>query len=728
MNKIFRMTLSAAFVALCAFPAQAADQKEQQLIAVLTSDAPKAQKAITCKQLAIYGTKDAVPALATFLPDEQLTSWARIALEAIPGAEADAALREALGKVKGRTLVGVINSVGIRRDAGAIDALAALVKDADAEVVAAAAAALGAIGNAPAAAVLAQTLAAAPAGVRSAVAEGCNICAENLRLAGKSGDSAKLFDQVRKADVSTQRVVEATRGSILARQAEGAPLLAEQLASPNKALFAVGLTTARELPGPQVTAVLAAALERTPPDRQALLLMALADRNDPSVLPSILQAAKSGSTPHVREAAIGVLSRVGNASCVPVLLEAAMQPDAEMARTATTALEELPGKDIDADLAARLPGAEGKMRELLLRLAGRRRIEAAVPTLIKAADDADAGVRTAALAALGLTIGPRDVAFLIARVTNPRNTEEAEAAEKALHAACIRMPDREACAAQLTDALWNMPTTTKSTVLKKRWESAGKWVWVPVSPRSTIIEVLGAMGGATALKTVREAAADPDAELQERAIYVLGQWLTTDAAPVLLELARTVSNPQSQSRALQGYVRIARDFELPDAQRAEMCRAVLTTAKRDEDKKVVFAVMQKHPGLDMLKVAAEAAKVPALKDDAAKAALAMAQKLGGNSADVRALLAQVGQDPVKVEILKAQYGTDAKWVDVTEALRRHVRDFPLIILPSPNYNASFGGDPVPGIVKQLKIQYKLNGKDGEVSLAEDAPVLLPVPK
>ncbi|HAK95950.1 MAG TPA: PBS lyase, partial [Planctomycetes bacterium] len=215
---------------------------------------------------------------------------------------------------------------------------------------------------------------------------------------------------------------------------------------------------------------------------------------------------------------------------------------------------------------------------------------------------------------------------------------------------------------------------------------------------------------------------------QDTAIRMLGQWLTTDAAPALLELARTASSPQNQARALQGYLRIARDFDLPEPQRAEMCAAALRAAKRDEERKLALDIMVKHPSIDMLRAAVEAAKIPALKDDAGAAAMAMAQKVGGDSVDVRALLAQVGREPMKVEIVKAEYGAGATFKDVTAALARHARGFPLIVLPSPSYNASFGGDPVPGVVKQLKIKYRIDGKEGEVSLQEDAPVLLPVPK
>src|SRR5213593_1928033 len=145
-------------------------EKQRTLIKVLKSHAPPEDKAIACKQLAIYGTKDAVPALAALLPDAKLASWARIALEAIPDPAADDALRRAMGKLKGKLLVGTINSIGYRRDAKAVKGLGKrLNKDADAEVASAAAVALGRIGGDKASAALERALAAARAGVLTAV-------------------------------------------------------------------------------------------------------------------------------------------------------------------------------------------------------------------------------------------------------------------------------------------------------------------------------------------------------------------------------------------------------------------------------------------------------------------------------------------------------------------------------------------------------------------------------
>ena len=63
------LAVTSALLTLCSPGPRAADgqsaaEKERQLIGILTTGATPAEKAITCKRLAIYGTKDAVPALA----------------------------------------------------------------------------------------------------------------------------------------------------------------------------------------------------------------------------------------------------------------------------------------------------------------------------------------------------------------------------------------------------------------------------------------------------------------------------------------------------------------------------------------------------------------------------------------------------------------------------------------------------------------------------------------
>jgi HEAT repeat protein len=682
-----------------------ARKSERELIEILQTKAP-AEKAIACKQLAIYGSKDAVPELAKLLSDKELASWSRIALEAISDPAADEVLIQAAGKLHGRLLVGTINSIGVRKSSKATDVLAHLLKDKDRQVASAAAVALGHVGSEAATKTLRHSLTTTDGPVRSAVAEGCVLCAERLVNEGKPEAAAKLYEAVRKADVPKQRILEATRGEILARArgTGGIPMLVEQLRSPDKAFFYIGLTASRQIPGAEVTAALAAELPRVAPQRAVQLLSALADRKD-GVLPrEVLQAAKSGNK-ELRIAAIEVVGRRGDSASVPTLVAIAGESDADLAQAAASALAVLPGKNVDDELVGSLSKADGKALAALIQAVGQRRVDAS-RELVKALDNSNASVRQAALAALGETIKSNDLPVLISQFVEAKSMEDADVAGKALRAACVRMSDRDACAARLSDA---MPHAAKAT-------------------RVSLLDILSAVGGAKALQTIGDAARSPDDALQDAATRALGKWMTADAAPVLLALSKPDSGCNYQSRAVRGYIRVARQFVMPDVERITMCKNALVAARRDDDRKLVLEVLQRHPSMETLNMTVKAGQYPGLKDDARTASLQIAQKLGGDRDDVRELLRQIGVKTVKLEIVKAEYGAGPSKKDVTDTLQKEVRGFPVINLRSASYNKSFGGDPAPGSQKQLVVQYRIDGKSGNASFPENAVIMLPMPK
>lgn len=703
---------SLAFLALTTFtplpsfadgPAES-PEKEAELLAVLKSEAPGGEKAIACKQLAIYGSGKAVPELAKLLGNEQLASWSRIALEAIPGSEADEALRKGSEGLQGKLLIGTLNSIGVRRDTSAVDLLTARLQDADAEVASAAAVALGRIGSAAAAKSLQEALAKAPAPVRSSVAEGCVLCAERFQADGLEAEAIALYDLIRKAEVPEQRLLEATRGAILARKQKGIPLLIEQFKSPNKAVFNIALTTAREFPGREVDEALAAEMAKAAPERAALMISAMADRKETVVLPAVLKAAKSGPKP-VRIAAINALGQVGDTTCLSTLLDAAVESDADIKSTAKRSLTEIPGEKIDKDIVTRLAKPDPKLYALLVELIGERRIDA-LPVLLKAVDSTDKSVRSAALISLGNMVPADKLAVLIKQVLAPRNSDDAAQAIQALKTACVRMPDRDACSAELAAALEKTSVPTKISLLK----------------------ILGAVTGPKALQTIATAAKNSDPQLQDAASEILGEWMTIDAAPVLLDLAKTAPAEKYQIRAMRGYIKAARQFQMSDADRIEMCKKATDASVRTAEKKLVVEVLRRYPNLEMLKMAVQACKDPELKDDAAQAALVIAQKIGTQSPEARELLSKIELGKVKLEIVKAEYGAGPMQKDVTELLQKQLGETQLITLTNENYNEFFGGDPAPSAPKQLKIQYKLNDVPGEVSLPENSLIIIPVPK
>lgn len=158
-NPILLPVMAAAAAGWLAFTASALPAQDtapegedaRKLIGVLQSGAPLFEKCKACQRLAVIGTAEAVPVLAGLLGDEKLAHYARFALEPIPDPSVDDALRAAMAALKGKLLVGVINSVGSRRDAKALDNLTKLVGDADLDAAAAAAAAIGRIGTSSAA-------------------------------------------------------------------------------------------------------------------------------------------------------------------------------------------------------------------------------------------------------------------------------------------------------------------------------------------------------------------------------------------------------------------------------------------------------------------------------------------------------------------------------------------------------------------------------------------------
>jgi HEAT repeat protein len=174
------------------------------------------EKGKACQRLGSIGTKYAVPALVALLTHPQLGHYARGGLETIPDPAADDALRDALRKLKGRPLVGVINSVAKRKDPQAALPLSKLLYSPDIEVAKAAASALGHISGLEAMKVLQGGLARTKGAVREAVAAGGVLCAEGLLTAGERAQALSLYSVLTRDDIPKVVRIAAMNGIIAA--------------------------------------------------------------------------------------------------------------------------------------------------------------------------------------------------------------------------------------------------------------------------------------------------------------------------------------------------------------------------------------------------------------------------------------------------------------------------------------------------------------------------------
>jgi hypothetical protein len=209
------------------------------------------------------------------------------------------------------------------------------------------------------------------------------------------------------------------------------------------------------------------------------------------------------------------------------------------------------------------------------------------------------------LAALGQLIAVQDLELLTSRALAGGNAPETVAAQAALRMAALRMADREATAAKLAATLSGASAENQAYLL----------------------ELLGKVSGKKALQTVAAAAKSSDAALKEAATKALGEWPNPEAADALLDLAKTDPENKYRVRALRGYIRIARQLQLPDDVKLTMFQTVMETADRDADKQVALDILTRIPSVQTLKLAASYVDQAGLQDAAADAAVKIGKRL-----------------------------------------------------------------------------------------------------
>ena len=572
--------------------------------ALTAADTTADAKRFILRQLSIIGTAKEVPALAPLLTDKDLSDMARYAMERIPNPSADAAMRAALAKATPKQKIGLINSLGQRKDATSVPALIPLLKDADAGIAAAAAAALGKIATPEACAAIAAARVAAPPAVKAVLDDSYLLCADELLKQKKNDAAAAIYQGLFKVSEPKQVRMAALRGIVAAGGEKTLPLLTELLTGTDREMQTAVLRFCRETAGPETTKALAGLLPKLPSPTQALLLDDLATRGDASVLPSVMTAAQSQDEA-VKLAAVRAMGRLGDASTLATLvpLAAGAGPLADEARRS---LDRLPGANVNAALVAMAGKDDAKARAQVVRSLGARRVTTAVPVILKAAEDADPAVRLAAIQSLDLVVDEKSAPALVGLVAKAKADDERQAAEKALGSLCTRATNKGACVDAILAGVKAADTPAKCA----------------------LIRALGRAGGAKALAAVRGFVADAAAEIQDAAVRSLADWPDAGAAADLLAVAKGEGKQTHQVLALRGYVRLAGLPDVQPAQKLRMYQDAMAAAKRPDEKKTVLGGLGELKTPEALKMTEPCLSDDALKEEASAAAVKIAKGLG----------------------------------------------------------------------------------------------------
>ncbi|MCY2989864.1 MAG: HEAT repeat domain-containing protein [Planctomycetota bacterium] len=574
---------------------------ETKLVAMLQApEATKDGKEWACRQLRQVGSEQSAPTLATLLTDNDLATAARMALQSIPGAKVNAALRGAIGKVHGGLQAGVIQTLGTRGDQQAVPLLAPLASNPDPVVAEATLYALGHIGGADALRALQE--AQVPDSLKRYRWHAILLCAERLAAEDQAASAATVYQSVFKQTEDVAIKTAALRGIVVSDKANAAPALAIAFKSDHAKLRAAATKFACELDSGVALRPILVEFSALPADVQVTLLGMLRDK---AALPTVLGAAQSTDA-DVRLAALGALGRIGDTASVKILLGVATTDQPEPQAAARRSLQELRGPEIDQALIATSQQGDATVRGEAMRALAARGTTAAVPMLLKAAADADPAAREEALNALGVLADASALPVLVKLLAEAPSDALRGLAEKAIVATCRRLDDKTVAAAPVLAAL---PGPSPAV-------------------RCALLGILARVPSASSLIALRAAAADADSVVQDAAVRGLADWPDAAAMPDLLGLARSAQKPAHKVLALRGVVRLA---ALPSAgpagQLVKQLAEALTLATRVEEKKLVLGALAEVPDVAAMDLAAGCLSNQELEVEAATTVVKIAKKV-----------------------------------------------------------------------------------------------------
>ena len=586
----------------------------------LAATTPQFPRVWLLKQLEHVGGAESVPSLVGLLNDNDtlVKEQARRALSNNPSRAAEQLLIAELGKAAApEWRLAIINALGYRRSAAAAGAVAKYLTDPDEHVAGAAIGALARIGGPVATNALAAYKGRAPAALRPAVTDAYLLMADRLRADGNGVAAAKIYQEVYAPDQPRRVRIAALHGLVLAQGASSLPLLTGVLTGQDAQVSEMAARFAGEVSGAPMTTALAGLLPRVPAATKLVVLDELS-RRGAAARPAVLAALKDNDE-SVRIAALQALTTLGNTGDVTLLARTAATATGAEGAAALDTLDRVPGRDVDAAIAAAMTGADAKLRVALVRSLAARHVTTATPALVLAAQDPDTTLRTEAVKALGQLGDAKSVPVLVDLLVKAEDDNSRSGAQQALISVSDRVPDRAAAAGPILVAL-----------------PAAKG-----PARIALLGTLKSFGGTPALDAVRAATQDNDVQVQDAAIHALADWPDAAALPDLQQLAANGTEGQ-QVLALRGYVRLVSAGNQPVGDKVKLLQLGLENAKRPEEKRLFLGGLGALNSPDALKLVTPYLDDPALGQEAAAATVSIIRLQGRrNDPDTAAALRKV---------------------------------------------------------------------------------------
>ncbi len=580
---------------------------ETRLVALLKrTDGSIAGRQAACQRLgsvfAAGGTPSAgaLTLLSAMLIDDRESDIARLTLDPTPGAAVDAVLTEALAKTSGRTRIGILVTLARRAPASAVPALTPLLADSDAATAAAAATALGQIGNAAAL----TALKSAP-GRTAAVFEAKLATAQKLPVA----DGVALLNELQRDNrLAAHRRAAALRGLLDLDPASAASRMADVLAgsdwTPKQAVAEAILASKTS----GLVTALAAKLSTWDAPTQIAVLEAFGRRAEAAATNAIVAAAKH-SDKSVRAAALNALgSMPGDRDLVALLATVSAGTDFDDAKLARASLARLNGPGVSEAVLAGAEKGDTAKRAVFIEQIASRNLTEGLPLLRSARKDADSAIRVAAVGALGDLAPVSDQALVLDWAAEATDSAEQTRALRAVVSVTLRDPN----------------TAKRALPIYATLEKAAPAKVVQLLP------VLARLGGKESAECAARLAIGADATVADAATATLTRWPDNTAQASLIIVVAKAKVDSARRSAAQAAVRyFERNRDVWSTTQTKQVSQLVTGASDPALRKSLVTILHRAADKDALALVQKLQAEPALADEAKAAALCITANLSG---------------------------------------------------------------------------------------------------
>ncbi|MBK8946251.1 MAG: HEAT repeat domain-containing protein [Ignavibacteriae bacterium] len=536
---------------------------EAELLNFIKSDLSYDAKFFASRELRIVGSEKSINDLKEFLQNEKMSSLARYALESIENEKVDILFCETIPKVSKENQIGIINSLGVRKNKFSIKILSELLNNNDEYIRVSAASALGKIANEDCLPILENHFSVSNMNLRNEIFHSYINILDKISI--EKNVHSKYLKLYESDNIPNSIKQAALLGLLNSSSNLSEEILVRIKNEPNELKF-IPISKIKYLPKETDFTNFAKLLTSLSAENQIQLLGVFEIIGCEKTKPFIKNLIDSENE-HVRIAAIKSLRKIGNKDDVIFLANTATEKEGDEKYYAREILDVINGQNVDESIMENLKNNNEKLLPELIRSAGNRKILNAVNQILELTKSENKIVKSESFKTLEEIATINDINKIINILKLQKDNGDKRKAEFTI-STILKKSDNKNVAADQIIIEFN--------------ESKND------NDKFSFLRLLGQTENDNAYNILVKELNNPNKEISLSAINGISLWKNSKPRDILLNVAQQ-SDGVIQSAALKGFTNfIEIDKDLMVDQKIEFYKKSLELSKTSNEKNIAL--------------------------------------------------------------------------------------------------------------------------------------------